>query len=191
MSFLDRFRQQPDPAGRGAGADRPRDSAWDLLFESPDFLVAEIDRTGIVQAANDEFSRYLGGDMAGISLPELVETDERGALTHLIGQAFGGVPGGIVVTRLRTGAESPTTIRWAVLPKRNPAGVIGAAIAVGTDVSEFIASGSSDLDAYELEVLRRKLAELQEENRALREAGAHRPATTMPDGTPLRIPGAE
>lgn len=146
----------------GDGGDR-LDSVGAELMASEYFLVAEIDRAGLITEANPGLCRGRGvelDELLGAGLLYLVNAEERAAFSDLVRSAFGGDRGGEVVARLLTAnGDSMPAIRWGFLPLRDATGTVGSVLCLGTDLSRHLDAAPPG----------RATRELQEELEALRE----------------------
>ena len=146
------------------------------LMASDDFLVAEIDRAGLVTAANPALCRGRGvelEELLGAGLLYLMNAEERDAFAGLVRAAFSGEGGGEVVARLLTANGDPIrTIRWALLPLRIAEGAVASCLCLGTDLSGSLEALPTDSAAKkaqeELKELQEELEGTEKENRRLR-----------------------
>jgi len=138
---------------------------------SENFLVAEIDRAGLIQAANPALCRLRGVEMdelLGSGLPYLVNAEDRDSVAALVRAGFSGT-GGEVVARLLTANGDPMpTVRWGFLPLRDGSGAVASCLCLGADLQGSLGSlppGPEVKQAREeLETLREEAERLKQEN---------------------------
>lgn len=148
------------------------------LMASEDFLVAEIDRAGLVKDANESFSRARGvalGELIGAGLPYLVNAEERDGFVARVRLAFDGGVGGEVVARLLTASgDAMPRIRWGLLPLPGPDGAIDGCVCVGIDLAGSLRDLPPGPEAgetgQERNRVRQALARAEEERNAARQA---------------------
>ena len=159
--------------GEGRGGNGERDSRlWAGVRESSQLLVAETDKRGLIQFANDRLCEARGmtdSEITGTSLPYLVHVEERNALSNLLRDvAEGSSPGGGVVARLLTFGETAPRVLWSAVPVRDARGEVRGVAGIGVDLTgEVPVRELSGGLVTELAEARERGMRLAEENRSL------------------------
>lgn len=155
-------------------------SLWSQLTEGDQFLVLEIDRSGVVKSTDADFCRMRGSepdDVIGTSFHYLVNAEDRSELSALVGSIMGGGPADSVQARLLSNGESAPAIRWTIFPILSEDGGISGAVCVGVDLTPHLEGGErQERVNRELTELRQARAQIEKENLKLREEISRRDA---------------
>ena len=126
-------------SSRGDGGDDRSKEMVAALMGSGDFVVAEIDRAGLITGANEALCRCRGvilDELVGSGLLYLVNAEERDAVAVRVREAFETGAGGEVLARLlpATGGPMPV-IRWGLIPLAGEDGAVASCLCVGVDLA--------------------------------------------------------
>lgn len=185
-------------SSRGGGrGDRGR-AVLGALMGSGDFLVAEIDRAGLITGANEALCQVRGvalEELVGSGLLYLVNAEEREAVATRVREAFDAGAGGEVVARLLTATgESMPRIRWGMLPLAGEDGAVGSCLCVGVDLAgslEALRPGpEAQVAEEEFREVEEALAGVEQENRRLKKQlkeARERVSTAPPPPPPAEL----
>lgn len=167
---------------------------------SEDFLVARIDRAGLITAANALLCARRGaesGELLGTGLQYLVNAGERDAFTARVRGVFTGHESGSVLARLLTvNGECAPTILWTLVPLPSSSGEVESALGIGMDLSAYLdvpplaaSAVVAPADGEELEALREEVKGLRSANRRMEKEirSLHEAPTAPPPPVPAGL----
>ncbi len=172
MEFLTDLKSRLSLRSNGGRGSDPEREHWRRLAESEQFLILEIDRTGLILAANEELCRARDADpdeVLGTSLPYLLNVEDRTGFSESLRLTLEGQATTPVLARLLTNTEMDPAVRWSLFGLPDGEGRIGSVLCIGADLTPFLEfSSHREQVSTELTELRESQEQLEVENLALR-----------------------
>lgn len=165
------------------------------MSESDEFLVVQVDRSGLIQGANRALERLRAGESGGVtgmSLLYLVNAEDRPGLSKAVREVFAGGAGGSVLARLLTDGKETPAVRWTLMPVTDEEGAVEAALCIGADLTPYLEmAGQREKTMRELQTLRNYTTELEKDNARLRRKLDQQKAAAQFANDAGPIPGLE